>query len=146
LWTPFGNSKNDNRNIGRLVRRKLIKMRRSPYKRNFPIQLLNFLSNRSSTSFYSSFFSLRKWIRIPKYLNGRVPDSHPKIFLYWSSTSLALPKQNISLLWKLIFSRLESWYKELVPCLELFLNHDLRNNRIVGILKKWYTPNNQMRN
>jgi hypothetical protein len=103
LSTPTGISKKDIRIIGKLVRTELISISLSPYDNNFPIQLFNLTSKRSSTGFHSPFFSLRKWIRIPKYLNRKMPDSHPKMCLYSFSTSLASPKQYTSLLWKLIF-------------------------------------------
>jgi hypothetical protein len=67
-------------NMGRLVRTDLISTRRSPYDNILPIQLLNFFSKRSSTGFHFLFLNLRKWIGIPKYLNGNDPISHLKEF------------------------------------------------------------------
>jgi hypothetical protein len=58
--TPFGISKKDNINIGKLVKTELISTKRSPYDSSFANQLANFRSNRSSTSYHCPFFSLQK--------------------------------------------------------------------------------------
>ena len=90
--------------MGILVRTELMRINRPPYDISLPFQQLSLFSNRSSMHFHSLFVSLRWWIGIPKYVKGKVPNSHPNNCLYASCSSLALPKQNNSFLWKLIFN------------------------------------------
>ena len=75
---------------------------RPPTESILPFHPLSFFSNLSATYFHSEFLSFLWCIGIPKYLKGRAPISHPKIWEYSLPRSLASPKQNISLLWKLV--------------------------------------------
>ena len=75
-----------------------------PTESIFPFQAHNFFWNLSSTSFQLSFLILRKCIGIPRYLKVKVPIPHPKICEQMHCWFLASPKQNSSLLWKLILS------------------------------------------
>jgi hypothetical protein len=96
--TPFGTSKKDNMNIGRLLRTKLINTKQPPTDKYCPFQLWSFFSVHSSIISQTLLFNLRKCIGIPRYLNRNDHFLHPNSYSYCGSKSLAFPKQKISLL------------------------------------------------
>jgi hypothetical protein len=90
------------RRITRLVMTELISTNFPPTDNSFPFQLLSFFSILLFYHFpitVTKFFIVHRNPQVPKW---EWSVGQPKMWQYCSCTSLASPKQKISLLWKII--------------------------------------------